>query len=188
MNVGNSGGTPLVQGRFVRPEVVSTHFHLKEGDVVADFGAGSGYFIDVLAHAVGGEGRVYACEIQKNLVEKLGDVIRQKNLSNVDALWCDLEEVGGSTLRDEALDVVVLVNTLFQMEDKETAMTEIKRVLRRGGVLFVIDWTESFGGLGPQPGQVYSEADARALIEAAGFTYERSYDAGDHHYGLAFKK
>ena len=38
----------VLPGRFVVPEVVSTHFHLKEGDIVADFGAGSGFFSEDL--------------------------------------------------------------------------------------------------------------------------------------------
>jgi len=177
----------VVPQRFVQPAAVATHFHLKPGDSVADFGAGSGYFTKILAQAVGPEGRVYCCDIQKNLVEALGELVRRESLENVDVLWCDLEAENGSKLPDDSQDAVLLVNTFFQMEDKPAALAEIKRVLRRGGTLFVIDWSESFGGLGPQPENVISESDARALIETAGFTYERSFPAGDHHYGLAFK-
>ena len=46
----------VLPGRFVVPEVVSTHFHIKEGDIVADFGAGSGFFLKILSKAVGSEG------------------------------------------------------------------------------------------------------------------------------------
>lgn len=179
---------PIVPGRFVEPGVVTTHFHLHEGDQVADFGAGSGYFLEALSKAVGAPGRVYACEIQKELVEKIGNVVRSQGLSNVDPIWCDLEEEGGVKIADGVLDAVVIVNTLFQIEEKAATISEAHRTLRSGGKLIVVDWSESFGGLGPQPFQVISQVDAQNLIESNRFVLERTFDAGDHHYGLAFKK
>ena len=177
----------LPNGRFVDPKTVTTHFHLRPGDQVADYGAGSGYFVRELAAAVGEEGKVYACEIQKSLVEKIGELARQDGLEQVQVLWCDLEAPGGTKLQDNVLDAAILVNTLFQIDDKPGACQEITRTLRPGGKLFVIDWSESFAGLGPQESAVVSEANARALFEDCGFTFERSFDAGDHHYGIALR-
>jgi ubiquinone/menaquinone biosynthesis C-methylase UbiE len=175
-------------GRFVIPDVVATHFLLNQGDHVADFGAGSGFFIPLLSAAVGPEGRVYACEIQRTLVEKIGALVRTKSLANVDVLWCDLEESRGIKIADRSLDAAILVNTLFLIENKQAAASEMKRILRQGGVLYIIDWTESFGGLGPQPLQVYTEQMAIDLFESEGFHFERSYPAGDHHYGIMLRK
>jgi len=180
--------TPIVQGRFVDPATVATHFYIKEGDTVADFGAGSGYFMEVLARLVGNEGIVYACDIQKNMVEKVGNIAHIKGLTQVRPLWSDVEELGGSKISDGVLDVAIVVNTFFQLEEKEIAIQEISRTMRSGGKLFIIDWSESFNGLGPQPGHIISEIDTQALVEAGGFVYERSFDTGDHHYGLAFRK
>ena len=184
----NTDTIPLVQGRFVEPAKVVTHFYIKEGDTVADFGAGSGYFMEVLADIVGKEGVVYACEIQKELSVKLGEAARSKGLSQVRPLWSDVEEIGGSKIPDGELDAAIVVNTFFQFEDKATALKEILRTLRNGGKLFIVDWSESFNGLGPQPGHVVSEADAKALAEQEGFVFDTSFDAGDHHYGLALRK
>ena len=178
----------MLNGRFVDPTTVATHFHLREGDVVVDLGAGSGYFTPILSSLVGQTGRVYACEIQKELVEKIGTLARSKGLFNVDPLWCDIEMLGGVKLSDGIADALIMVNTLFQFEDKQTALRESLRLVRSGGKFFLIDWSESFGGLGPQPGEVISAQQAQALCEQLGFVYERSYDAGDHHYGLAFRK
>jgi ubiquinone/menaquinone biosynthesis C-methylase UbiE len=178
----------LSLGRFFDPNTVATHFHIREGDVVADFGAGSGFFVETLSRLVGSSGRVYACEIQKELVEKIGVLVRTKGLFNVDPLWCDFETPHGAKIADSVLDVALMVNTLFQLEEKENALSEVSRTLRSGGKFFVVDWSESFGGLGPQPAQVVSEKSAIALVENRGFVFERSFDAGDHHYGLAFRK
>lgn len=178
----------MTETRFVHPETVATHFHLRAGDTVGDFGAGTGYFAGVLSRLVGPEGRVYALEIQKVLVEKLENKVRQEKLGNIEVKWVDLEELGGSKIEDESLDAVIVVNTLFQMGDRKTAVREMARTLRHGGKLFVIDWSESWSGLGPQPDQVITESDARDMCESQGLTFERTFDAGAHHYGLAFRK
>ncbi len=169
------------------PEVVSTHFNLKPGDVVADFGAGSGFFLKILSESVQ-EGKVYACEIQKQLVEKLSEFIRLSNLPNVHPLWCDLEEENGIKLANGALDAGILVNTFFQFENKEKAIKEIRRVLKTGGLLHVIDWSESFGGIGPQPKDVVTKDKAISLFESLEFILEREFPAGDHHYGFTVRK
>lgn len=179
---------PVVQGRFVTPEKVASHFHLRKGDMVGDFGAGSGFFSPVLARLVGREGKIYALEIKKQLVQTIADIAAQSGLSNIEVVWCDIEEPLGTKLRDGALDAGVLINALFQMEEKEAAMEEIVRTLRSGGKLFVIDWSDAFVGLGPHPSHVVTADDVKALAESYGLIFERSFDAGDHHYGLAFRK
>ncbi len=179
--------TPI-GGRFVIPDVVVSQFHLREGDAVADFGAGSGFFLKALSSGVTPSGKVYACEIQKQLVDRLGETARAQGLGNVIPLWCDLEEANGIKINDGELDVAILVNTLFMIEDKETTVKEMSRTLRTGGKFFVVDWTESFAGLGPTPDHVVSAADATALFEANGYVLEREFPSGDHHYGLAFRK
>lgn len=179
---------PTVTGKFADPQNITTHFHLREGDTVADFGAGSGHYMKPLADNVGKSGKVYMTEIQKNLVDALGTKAREAGLTNVRPLWCNLEAVGGTKLNDGLLDAGLLSNTLFQFTEKDAALTELARVLRIGAKLFVIDWSDSFGGLGPRPVDVVTETDAKMLVEKHGFVFERSFPAGDHHYGLAFRR
>lgn len=176
------------RGRFVVPEVLVTHFHVRPGDRVADFGAGRGTFAEILSRSVGPSGRVYACDIQRSLVESVSEMVRSRALTNIEPLWCDIEAIGGTKIEDEAIDTVIIINTLFQVDDKGNTLEEAKRILRTGGKLFVVDWSDSFGGLGPVPAQVLSEQDARAYAETHGYIFEHSFDAGDHHYGLAFRK
>lgn len=175
-------------GKFADPIAIASHFHLREGDVVADFGAGSGHYMKPLSEAVGPSGKVYLCEIQKNLVDALGIHAREARLSNVHPIWCDFEAPGGTKMKDGTIDAGLLSNTLFQLSDKDASLKEVARVLRKGAKLFVIDWTDSFGGLGPQPEHVVAEREARVFMEKAGFTFDRSFPAGDHHYGIALRK
>ncbi len=173
---------------FMDPRAVITHFHFHPGDVVADFGAGVGHYVDALSAAVGPSGRIYACEIQKNIVTSLTSHIQEQRLSNVHPVWCDLEAKEGTKLRDGLLDAGMIINTLFQIEDKKAALEEIARVIRKGGKLFVIEWSDSFGSMGPQPGHVIKKDQVLKLLEEAGFTFERDFPAADHHYGIALRR
>jgi len=176
------------QGAFADPEKISSHLHLCEGDTVIDLGAGSGNYMEPLSKAVGKSGRVYLGDVQKTLVDTLDNRAQELHLSNIRPLWCDIETVGGIKLKDESLDAALLSNTLFQIENKDNAATEIYRVLHKGGKLFVVDWTESFGGLGPHKDHVITQEVAKALFEKNGFSYEGDFPAGDHHYGIALRK
>ena len=175
-------------GRFVEPKSATSHFHLREGDTVVDVGAGSGYFTPYLSQAVGDSGKVYACEIQKNLVETLNEIVTTANLPNVIPLWSDIEEQNGVQVKDGEADVIVMVNTLFQLEHKEQALQEISRILHSGGKVCLIDWSESFSGMGPTKEMVFDQKSAEALFEASGFVAENTFPAGDHHYGITFRK
>ena len=173
--------------KFVVPQDVTSQFHLREGDKVADFGAGRGFFLVPLAEAVGSTGQVHLCEIQKDLVHVVGEAIRKHGYQQAQVAWCDLEEAGGIPIGDAALDAAIVVNTLFQIEDKQAALTEMVRTLRRGAKFFVIDWTDGGAGLGPSPARLVLPPDCIDLVEAAGCVFEREFPAGAHHYGLAFR-
>lgn len=174
--------------QFVIPETVTTQFHLREGDKVADFGAGRGFFLKPLCNAVGVTGEVHLCEIQRDLVDQVGQQILNEHLPHASVVWCDLEEEKGIPIDDAVLDAAIIVNTLFQIEDKEVAVQEMLRTLRPGGKLFVIDWSDVEKTLGPNVSQMVSTADCEALFTTHGCVLDRSFPAGAHHYGLAFRK
>ncbi|HEX4799322.1 MAG TPA: class I SAM-dependent methyltransferase [Candidatus Paceibacterota bacterium] len=173
---------------FVNPIFAASHFHLHKGDSVADFGAGSGHYMRPLSEAVGSGGTVYLCEIQKPLVEALGNQARDARLKNVKVIWGDIEEPGGTQIPDHSLDAVLLSNVLFQATDKKSLFNESARVLRPGGKLIVIDWASACIGLGPRPEGVVSEYQTKELAEESQFSFERNFHAGEHHYGLVFRK
>lgn len=173
---------------FSDPKKNIAQLSVEDGMRVADFGSGSGHYTVAAADAVGDTGRVYAIDIQQALLKKVKNLSTNEHKKNIEVIWGDLERVGGSKLREESMDVVLIANTLFQVENKDAVIKEAYRVLKQKGRLLVIDWTDSFGGLGPQPAYVIHESDARLRIEKGGFVHDRSIDAGAHHYGLIFRK
>lgn len=89
-------------------------------------------------------------------------------------------------LRDHSMDAVILANVLFQIEDKSALMTEVRRILKPGGKLLVVDWSGPYGGMGPTASHVVPEHAAEALCIQAGLHKEQSFRAGPHHYGIVF--
>jgi ubiquinone/menaquinone biosynthesis C-methylase UbiE len=173
---------------FSDPKKNVKELGLSEGSTVADFGSGSGHYVMALSDVVGDSGRVYAIDLQQALLQKVKNMATEDGKENVDVLWGDIESIGGTKLDDESVDAVIIANTLFQIEDKETTIMEIRRVLKDAGKLLVVDWSDSFGGMGPQPDDIIVESNARKMFIEKGFKYDRDFDAGGHHYGLIFHK
>jgi ubiquinone/menaquinone biosynthesis C-methylase UbiE len=174
--------------RFSDPKSNIEQFGLHAGMSVADFGSGSGHYTLAASEAVGESGRVYAIDIQQELLKKVKNLSRSERKNNIEVIWGDIEEDGGTKLRDGAVDAVIISNVLFQADDKDTAVAEAKRVLKPKGRLLLIDWSDSFGNIGPMEENVVRESEAKRLFERSGFEYVRDIDAGRHHYGLVFRR
>lgn len=173
---------------FSAPEKNIEQLVLDEGAIIADFGAGSGAYTLAAAKALRNKGKVYAVEVQKDLLTTLQNTCTNEHISNVSFIWGNIELPGGSKLRDGSCDVVILSNILFQVGDKKAVIEEARRVLRQGGKLLVIDWTASFNNMGPTTEHVFPEMEARKLVEESIFTMDRTINAGNFHYGFVFRK
>jgi ubiquinone/menaquinone biosynthesis C-methylase UbiE len=173
---------------FADPKKNIAQLALEPGMVVADFGGGAGYLAVEAAEAVGKDGRVYVIDIQQELLTKATHLAEKHLLERISFIHGDLEKSNGSTLPDASVDVVVLSNILFQIENKAAVVDEARRIVRDGGRVFVVDWKESYGGLGPQAEHVFPEDKAKTLFTGAGLEQIREIDAGTYHYGLIYKK
>jgi ubiquinone/menaquinone biosynthesis C-methylase UbiE len=133
-------------------------------------------------------GKVYAVDVQKDLLTKVKNTAAKEGIHNIEIIWSDIEKPNGTKLRDSSADLVLLCNTLFQLEDKHNIINEIRRILKPGGRVLVVDWLGSFGGIGPKPDQVVPANIVKEKFSEARFHLDREFSAGAHHYGLIFKK
>ena len=172
---------------FAHPVRNVVAFGIEHGSRVADFGAGSGAYTLALAEYLSGSGHVIAVDIQRDLLRRIKNEATRRGYKNVDIVWGDLEVPGTSKITDRHLDFVLISNLLFQVEEKSRVLEEARRALKPRGRLAVIDWSESFKGMGPQKREVVPKDAARELAERAGFVFEREFSAGAHHYGLLFR-
>lgn len=161
-------------------------FGIQHGMKVADFGAGSGAYTFAIAQLLEGSGTVYSIDVQKDLLRRIKTEAHKRGLANVEIIWGDVEVPGSSKLHEHTMDVVLLSNILFQVPDKKTPLQEALRIVKKTGKVVIIDWSDSFGGLGPHKDDVFTQTAAKALASAAGFTCTEEFDAGGHHYGLIF--
>ena len=156
---------------------------LTEGMKVADIGAGAGFYTIIAAKQVGASGRIYAIDVQKDLLERIRSVGASHGLRNIEIIWGNAEKIGGTKIRENFLDGVIVSNVLFQIEKQDEFVLEIKRITKHGGKVLLVDWNE-LTTLGPKT--VVSPEKAKILFEKFGFKADQSFNAGDHHYGMVF--
>jgi arsenite methyltransferase len=173
---------------FSDPRFNIDQFRLDPGMVVADLGSGSGHYTFAIAKAVAPTGRVYAVDVQKDLLVRLKAEATRLHVGGVEIIVGDLEHLGGTKIREASVDRVIASNILFMIEHKKDFVSEIKRILKKGGKVLIIDWSSSFGHMGPHPDQVVYKEQMMKLCTDAGFVYDREINAGDHHYGLIFRQ
>lgn len=186
-------GSHFGTGGFMNPETIVSGFGIKEGMMVADFGSGAGYFTILLGKRVGADGKVFALDIQESALDNVRVKAKAAGLENVETIRSNLEILGGSDLKDNSQDMVLLANILFQSEQKKEIIDEAVRVLKNGGSLVVIDWKRDSGlpgqgGFGPPDNLRTDEIAMRSLVLGGGLVFENDIDAGQFHYGMKFKK
>ena len=176
---------PLPVAGFAHPATNIAALGVESGMMVADFGAGSGAYVLHIAEVLAKSGRVYAVDVQKDLLRRIHTEAHKRGLdAAMEFIWGDLEAPGGSKIADGKLDLVLVSNLLFQIPDKAAILREARRILKPTGRLALIDWSESYGGMGPQREDVVGKSAALALADTNGFELTREFHAGAHHYGL----
>lgn len=173
--------------RFAHPKGHVWSLGIREGMHVADFGSGSGHHALSIAERLEGRGRVYAIDIQKDLLRRIANEARRRGFDTVDVIWADLEMPRASKIADNIIDLVLVSNILFQIADKLAILAEARRILKPAGRVSIIDWADSFEGFGPADEEVLEREKAIELAERAGFVLEKEFPAGAHHYGLIFR-
>ncbi len=162
--------------------------HVGPGMKILDMGAGSGFYSIEAARLVGKEGKVYAADLQEDLLRRVKNEATREGLENLEVLHADVEKQNGIPLKDETLDLVIAANILFSVENKEALLAEAKRLLRTKGRILVVDWSDSFAGIGPHVSHVVSKEETLELLKKTGFTFDSEISAGEHHYGILARK
>lgn len=173
--------------RFSNPEENIKQFNLESGMLVADFGAGGGGYTIPSAKVVGRHGTVYAIDIQQEILSRIKNTANREGLENVEVIWGNVEELGGSGLKDKTVDAIIVSNILFLVEDKDGLVQEISRVLKQNGKVLVVDWKDSFNGLGPKTESIVLLREVKELFKKHNLSLKLEIQAGAHHYGAIFK-
>lgn len=172
--------------KFLDPNDAVKQFGVYGTMDVADLGAGAGHFSLAAAGRLEG-GRLFAVDIEKEMLSRLVAEAHSGGLSNVHALWGDLAKLTGVPLADAAIDRAIAANVLFQVHDRDAFIQEIKRMVKPGGKVLLIDWKDTHS-YGPDMKYKVTEEIAVTLFRRHGFEKERDIEVGDLHYGMIFTR
>jgi SAM-dependent methyltransferase len=170
-----------------RREDIIRHLRLQPGQVVADIGAGTGFFTALMAREVLPGGRVYAVDIAPNFVEASVNRAREQGLDNVIGIVNDARSV---QLPEGSVDLVFISDTYHHFEYPQSTLRSIHDALRPGGEMVVIDFIRIPGVSHPWVlGHVRAgEEDFTAEIESAGFERIERLDFMQTQYYLRFRR
>lgn len=170
---------------FLNPRQIIGRLELRSNMTAADFGSGSGGWVIPLAKRLE-EGLVYAIDILKEPLSALESRAKIEKISNIRTIRADVESKQGSTLQDSSVDVALLTNLLFQVEDKKAVFEEVRRILKKGGKILAVDWKEQ-SLLGPKQGRIL-EKEVKNIAQEFGLNLEKEFSASQYHWGLIFSK
>jgi len=118
-----------------RPDLLLEALKLKPGDVAADIGAGTGYYSWRLAEKVGEKGRVYAVDIQQEMLDLLAKKMAERKITNVKGV---LGTISDPRLPTNSVDLVLMVDVYHEFSHPHEMMKAICNGLKRDGrVVFV---------------------------------------------------
>lgn len=156
---------------------------------VADLGCGaSGHFIFPAASLIGKNGKVYAVDILKTVLESINKRIKQENLTNIQTIWSDIEIFGATKIEAGSLDLALLMNTLYQSHKRAEIVREAVRMVKKGGKLVIVDWKNIASPIGPPAEERVKKDLLKAAAKKLGLELEEEFEAGPYHFGMVFTK
>ena len=163
-----------------KPHEVIQALALSRGSKVADIGAGTGYFTVRLAHRVG-SGRVYAVDIEPDMVRYLNNRAKREKLGNVRAVLA----TPGDPRLPERVDRVLVVDTYHHIESREAYFRKLRNYLRPNAEVAIIDFTRD-APMGPPVEARLPAEQVRAEMQRAGYRLLRAPDVLPNQYFLVF--
>lgn len=154
-----------------KPDQIMDVLGIADGAVVADLGAGSGWFTVRLARRVGPNGIVYAEDIQREMIEATERRVDREGLRNVRTI---LGAPADPKLPEGRVDVVLIVDTYHEMEDPVGLLRNVARALKPQGRVGFVDYRKEEGGPGPSLADRVHPDEIRRDIDAAGLRLIRS--------------
>ncbi|HBK34249.1 TPA: hypothetical protein DEP34_03745 [Candidatus Uhrbacteria bacterium] len=155
----------------------------------ADFGAGTlGHFVFAASDFVGPNGRVYAVDILKSVLESIEGRARAEQLTNITIIWGDCEREGGVKIPPDSLDLISMVNFSVLTHQNSVVLSEVSRLLKQHGKLLIVDWKPGSESFGPPANKRLDQTHVQTMIEEAGFHFLKTFIAGPYHFGLLFIK
>ncbi len=168
---------------YQKPAEVVSALGLKPGEVVADIGAGSGYFAVRLARAVGEAGWVFGVDISPEMILHLNRRLRDAGVPNVRTI---LSAPDDPLLPDGSVDVFFICDTWHHIDERPKYLALMKRMLRPGGRIAIVDFHKRPLHFGPPLEMKIAREDVLKAMEAAGLRLAAEHSFLPYQYFLVF--
>jgi len=166
-----------------KPDEVVRVLNLKFGENIADIGAGSGYFTVPFARRVGPAGKIYAVDIDREMLAYIEQRARQENLQNIQTVLADPHDPG---LAPASVDLIFICATLHHITDRAKYYPLLARALRPGARVVNIDFEKRPLPVGPSLEMKIARADVLSEFAGAGFHLAQEFDFLPYQYFLVF--
>jgi SAM-dependent methyltransferase len=130
-----------------KPDQVMDALHVADSSVIADIGAGGGWFTVRLARRVGQNGKVYAVDVQRLMIEAIQRRVQREGYANVQAVLGENDDP--RLPREARMDAVLFVDAFHEMDEPVVYLQNVARSLKPMGRIGIIDYLPGEGGPGP---------------------------------------
>ncbi|MDD5738522.1 MAG: class I SAM-dependent methyltransferase [Candidatus Pacebacteria bacterium] len=168
---------------FLDPNEILNQLSLEKDMVAVDFGCGSGGWVIPLARKLD-DGIVYAVDVQESALSAMMSKANLQGISNIKKVLADIEK-GVKQIESSSINLVLMTNLLFQVDDKEAVFKEAKRILKESGKVLVIEW-DLESPFGPMQENRISSGGVQEIAQKVGFVLEKEIETSGYHYGLLF--
>lgn len=149
-----------------QPEIALNAIGIRKGMTVADVGAGVGYFTTRLAKRVGPSGKVYATDIQPEMLARLQDRLDADGIKNVETL---LGTQVDPRLPEGQFDVILMVDVYHELAQPQRMLYHLRKALKPDGRLVLIEYRKEDPAIPIRTEHKMSAAEVKAELEAEGF-------------------
>jgi ubiquinone/menaquinone biosynthesis C-methylase UbiE len=168
-----------------RPSLAVKLLRLKPGMAVADIGAGSGYYTELVSHQVGATGRVLAVDIQSEMIQLIEKRVREHGLLNVTPV---LGEANDPKLAAASIDLELLVDVYHEFAHPQEMLRHLRAALRPDGRMVLLEFRKEDPAVPIRPEHKISVAEVKLEVEPEGFRLEKVIEELPWQHMLVFRK
>lgn len=168
---------------YQKPHEVIHALNLKSGEVIADIGAGSGYFTFHLARHVGDTGKVYAVDVSPDMILHINRRIRELKANNIVTLLADPDD---PLLPDRSVNRFFFSDSWHHIENQSKYLSLMKRMLKPGGEIVMIDFHKKELPVGPPMQMKIAREDLIKQFDGNGYRLTKEHSFLPYQYFLVF--
>jgi ubiquinone/menaquinone biosynthesis C-methylase UbiE len=168
-----------------QPDKALDLLNISRGSIVADVGAGSGYFTTRLSKRVGPTGRVYAVDIQPEMLRLLGLRLKSDGLTNVTLVQGQPDD---PRLPAGSLDLELMVDVYHEFSAPQTMLRHLREALKPDGRLVLLEYRKEDPSIPIREDHKMSVAEAKLELEAEGFVLARVDESLPRQHVLIFNR